>query len=294
MPQAVKPTHHDIYPAIDPSNPSSKLADSAKGRTVVVTGAGRGIGRSIVLNYAKANPKVLVLAARTTSQLDEVESEIQKINPSIKVIKQSTDITDQQSVHNLIHTIVDNTDKDAPITLINNAGYGPKPQLIHETDTSEWFKTWDINIKGTYLVTRALLPHINTTHKNYIINISSVASRHEYYIPGFSAYNPSKTALNRFTEFTQLEYGDSHNLVTFAVHPGGVKTELAKEGMPEELKHLLVDEPELMGGFAVWLGSGRVDFAKGRYLECTWDVEEIVKQEERVKETDLWKTVVVV
>ncbi|KAJ3042897.1 hypothetical protein HDV00_006459 [Rhizophlyctis rosea] len=239
---ALVPTRHDIYPLIDPADPSSQLSNSAAGRTVIVTGAGRGIGRSIALNYAKSNAKVIVIAARTAFQLDEVETELKQSNPACIVVKQPTDVTDENSVKALIEAAVAHSEKGAPFTLVNNAGYGPKPTSILESDPKIWRQVWDINVNGPYLTTRYLLPHLSPTtmSPNYVINISSIGSRRTR--PGLSAYQPSKTAVNRFTEFLQLEHGETHNLVTFAVHPGGVETELGKECLPEEIHKLVLTD----------------------------------------------------
>ncbi|KAJ3046128.1 hypothetical protein HDV00_003878 [Rhizophlyctis rosea] len=229
---------------------------------------------------------------KTTSELDQVEAEIKQINSACKVVKQSCDVTSEESAQALIAAAVASSDKGVPFTLVNNAGYGDKVVPTAETNPSAWVKTWDVNVNGTYLPTRFLLPHLSTTNQvpNYIINISSIGSR--VTMPGFSAYQPSKTAVNRFTEFLQLEHGESHNLVTFAVHPGGVLTKLARDGMPETMHHLLSDTPEMMGGFAVWLGSGKCDWAGGRYVEANWDVEDILAAKEKVVGSELWKTVV--
>ncbi|KAJ3053520.1 hypothetical protein HK097_004114 [Rhizophlyctis rosea] len=283
-------THHDIYPAIDACNPSSGLGDSAVDRTVVITGAGRGIGRSIALNYAKANAKIIVIAARTASQLDEVEIAIKAVNAACTVLKHPTDISNEESVKALIAAAAAASAPNAPYTLINNAAHAPPPTSILDSDPKTWKQVWDVNVFGTFLTAHYLLPHLSSTNPtpHYIINVSSIGSRLTR--QGLSAYQSSKTAINRFTDFLQLEHGESHNLVTFAVHPGTVPTELGKECVPEELHHLFTDSPELMGGFSVWLGSGKVDWAKGRYLECKWDVDEILAVKEKVVSSDMWKT----
>ncbi|BFZ62798.1 hypothetical protein YB2330_003908 [Saitoella coloradoensis] len=292
---SIEGKHHDIYPAIDPSNPSSGLANAAEGRTVIITGAGRGIGRSIALNYAKAKAKIIVLAARTASQLTEVAEEIKKINDGIKILEVETDVTDASSVTNLIEKAVDESGKEALYTLFNNAGILEPNLTIAESDPDTWFKTWEINLKSTYLPTHYLLPHLspNTPKPHYIINTSSIGSRGTR--AGFSAYQPSKTAINRFTAFLDTEHHSTHNLITFAVHPGGVMTELARESMPKDTWGLLCDTPELMGGFGVWVGSGACDWARGRYLECNWDVEDIASKRGEVEGGSEWgRTIVVV
>ncbi|KAF2474884.1 NAD(P)-binding protein, partial [Lindgomyces ingoldianus] len=87
--------HASIYPAIDTStNPSL----SQPGKVVLITGAGRGIGRSIALQYATASVSCLILCARTNSELDEVESRAKEINPSVRVMKFQLDVTSESAV----------------------------------------------------------------------------------------------------------------------------------------------------------------------------------------------------
>ncbi|KAJ3288792.1 hypothetical protein HK104_007966, partial [Borealophlyctis nickersoniae] len=113
------PKHHSIYPAIDPSNPTSNLAHSAKNKTIIITGAGRGIGRSIALNYAKAGASVIVLAARTAKQLDAVEANIRalKSDTEIKVLKCACDVTNETSVKSMISTAVTASKPDTEFVL---------------------------------------------------------------------------------------------------------------------------------------------------------------------------------
>jgi NAD(P)-dependent dehydrogenase (short-subunit alcohol dehydrogenase family) len=91
-------THHDIYPAI---SPSGTLAGSAKGTTVVITGAGRGIGRAQAIAFAQAGARRVIIAARSAHELDEVEEEIKKGGEATEVVKVVTDVTDADSVKNL-------------------------------------------------------------------------------------------------------------------------------------------------------------------------------------------------
>jgi len=283
--------HQDIYPAIDPSDPSSSLANSAEGRTIIITGAGRGIGRAIALYSAKAKASIIILASRTTTEIHAVAEEITAIDASVKVVTQACDVSDEESVKALIAAAVQASPEHAVYTLINNAGYLHPNAPIGAGSPAEWWKTWEINVKGTYLPTHFLIPHLdpNTPKPHYIINISSHGSREIK--PGANAYQTSKIAVNRFTEFLHIEHAQSHNLCTFAVHPGGVKTTLTAL-VPEKWQGLLADTPELMGGFAVWLASGKADWASGRYLEANWDVDEILAMKDKVEGTSIWKTVV--
>jgi NAD(P)-dependent dehydrogenase (short-subunit alcohol dehydrogenase family) len=107
------------------------------------------------------------------------------------------------------------------IVLINNAGTGERLARIHESDADDWWRTYEVNMRGTFLPTRAALQlalkkperPVNLT----IINTSSLASSST--MPGFSGYATGKTAINRFTEFIHFEY-EEEGVRTFAYHPG--------------------------------------------------------------------------
>jgi NAD(P)-dependent dehydrogenase (short-subunit alcohol dehydrogenase family) len=104
-------------------------------------------------------------------------------------------------------------------------------------------------------------------------------------MPGASDYQTAKHAINRLCEFVQSDHGDD-GIKCFAIHPGGVATELG-HAMPEELHEYLIDTPDLAACFAVWLTSGAADWAKGRYLSATWDVDELCALEAEILRDDL-------
>ena len=114
-------------------------------------------------------------------------------------------------------------------TLINNAGYLETFTPIADSDPDEWWKTWTVNLRGPYLVTRAFLPLMLKGGDKTIVNLSSVGAHGKR--PGASGYQTTKMALCRFTEFICSEYGEQ-GVLAFAVHPGGVFTELASN-MPK-------------------------------------------------------------
>jgi NAD(P)-dependent dehydrogenase (short-subunit alcohol dehydrogenase family) len=117
----------------------------------------------------------------------------------------------------------------------------------------------------------------------HLILISSVGA--QLLTPGASDYQTSKHAINRLCEFINVDHGQD-GVKCFAVHPGGVPTILGRN-MPEEMHPFLTDEPELAAGFIVWLCSGKADWAKGRYLSCNWDVNELLQMKEQILRDDL-------
>jgi NAD(P)-dependent dehydrogenase (short-subunit alcohol dehydrogenase family) len=104
-------------------------------------------------------------------------------------------------------------------------------------------------------------------------------------MPGASDYQTAKHAINRLCEFVQVDHGDD-GIKCFALHPGGVSTELGRN-MPAAMHAYLVDDPALAAAFAVWLCSGQADWAKGRYVSATWDVTELIALKEAILTGDL-------
>lgn len=200
----------------------------------------------------------------------------------------SLEVTDQKSVDAAAKEVTDAFGGRLDI-LVNNAGYLETWVPIAESDPDEWWRTWEVNLKGPYLVSRAFVPLLLNTSNGpkTVVNISSVGAHR--IMPGASAYQTSKFALLRLTEFLQAEYG-SQGLLTFAVHPGGVPTDLAK-CMPTEMHAVLTDTPELAGDTIVYLTADRKEWEwlAGRYVSCNWDVEELRAKKGEVERGDLLK-----
>jgi NAD(P)-dependent dehydrogenase (short-subunit alcohol dehydrogenase family) len=172
--------------------------------------------------------------------------------------------------------------------LINNAGYLSPFGGIPDTDPDDWWKDWEVNVKGTYLVTRAFWSLLLKSDMKIIINIASIGA--VLTVPQNSSYGSAKLATLRFTEFINQDHGPGTDdgFVAIAVHPGGVKTELAL-GMPEGMHGYLIDTPELAGDTLVWLGSERREWLGGRYVSACWDMQELEGKREEIGRGDLLK-----
>ncbi|GAA5824777.1 hypothetical protein JCM5353_004439 [Sporobolomyces roseus] len=285
----VPTTHHDIYPRIDPSSTLAESASSLIG--VLITGSGRGVGRSTALAFAQAGAKKVVLTSRTRKELEQVKKEIEGLGKGTEVRIVEVDLTKEESVDRLFE------EAGEVDVLVNNAGYLEPCVSIRESNPSDWIRTQEINTTGTYLATRAFLraAHSNGSLSNprkklTVINTSSIGSVGTR--PGFSSYQPGKTFINRFTEFLHFE---EPNVRTFAIHPGGVMTKLAKDSMPADTHSFLTDTPELAAGFSLWLATQeeKVDFLRGKYVSANWDVDELVQKKDEILEKNLlWTRVV--
>ncbi|KAK9482359.1 hypothetical protein V1527DRAFT_21182 [Lipomyces starkeyi] len=284
--QFTSTTHHDTYPAIDPKTKSDQ-----RGRAVLITGASKGIGRATAVSFAKAGAAAIVIAAR--SNLDDVEKDVlaaaeEAGHSAPQVVKLQLDVTDEASVG----SAVSQTEKQVGRldVLINNAGYLENWKPVADSDPSEWWLSWEINLRGVYLMTRAFLPLMLKGGQKIIVNVSSIGAHYSRY--GASAYQTAKFALLRFTEFVASEY-ESQGIVTYALHPGGVPTELAL-GMPEPMHSLLVDRPQLAADTITWLTQERREWLMGRYISSNWDLPELMSKQEEIVNGDKLKMRMVV
>ncbi|MCJ1394378.1 hypothetical protein MMC18_007256 [Xylographa bjoerkii] len=273
--------HNDTYPFIAPTTLS------LHGKHVFITGASKGIGRATALSYAQAGASALALSAR--SSLSTLESEIASAakaagHPPPKVLAYEMDVTSRDSVEAVAARATHDLDGRLDI-LINNAGYLEVGLPIVDSDPDEWWKTWTVNMRGPYLVTRAFLPLMLKGGDKTIVNLSSLGAHSKR--PGGSGYQMTKMAICRFTEFIVAEHGEQ-GVLAFAVHPGGVMTELAAN-MPKHMHGILVDTAEMGADTITFLTGEKRTWLAGRYISCNWDMEEFLKMEKDIVNRDLLK-----
>ncbi|RGP75363.1 hypothetical protein FLONG3_5753 [Fusarium longipes] len=273
--------HKDTYEYISPAK-----ADLT-GKSVLITGASKGIGKATAVAFAAAGCSKIILVAR--SDMADIETAVKDAakkenRPQPLVHSMRVDITSEESVRVVSETVADILGGSLDI-LINNAGYLEEWKPIAESDPSEWWRTWEVNIKGTYLTTHYFLPLLLKSPTKTLINISSGGAHVMF--PGASGYQTTKFALCRLTEFIDKEYSEQ-GLFTVALHPGGVKTELATN-MPLELQDVLTDTPELAANTILWLCHKQRDWISGRFVSANWDMEELDKKKEDIVHRNLLK-----
>ncbi|KAL8833063.1 MAG: hypothetical protein Q9170_004525 [Blastenia crenularia] len=219
--------HNDTYPTIDPSKAT------LEGQRVVITGASKGIGRATAIAYARAGAAAIGLGAR--SDLSEVEKQVQKAaadagKKAPHVFSFKLDIQSRQSVEEAAKEV--EKAFGSVDVLVNNAGYLAKFVPMVDSDPDDWWMTWEINIRGIYLMTRSFLPLLLKGSGKTILNITS-GGAHALF-PGASAYQTSKLAIIRLSEFTNAEYG-GQGILAYSLHPGGVATDMAGK-MPQAMQ----------------------------------------------------------
>ena len=264
------------------------------GKHVFVTGASRGIGKAMAIAFAKAGAAVVGIAAR--SDLLEVKAEIEEAATSAgravpRVITATIDVLSRESLQQAVKEITPQFDNKLDI-LVNNAGYMETWKLVMDADPEDWWHSWEVNIKGQFLVCHAMLPLLLASESSLktLVNISSIGA--QMCSPGASAYQTARFAILRLTEILNAEYAEN-GLIAYCMHPGAVKTALAWK-MPERVRGNLTDTPELMASTIVFLTQRRREWLRGRYISCTWDMPEMFAKEKEIVEHDMLKMRMVV
>ena len=191
------------------------MATRFKDKTVLVTGAGHGIGRQIVLDFAAEGASVGINDI-DDSRADDVVNEVTAAGGRAMSLVADVRMADQ--VEAMMDALL--TRLGVPDILVNNAGIYPN-SLIVDMSEEEWDRVWDINMKGMFLVSRAVLRRIiDCKPGGKIINMSSTASIRARV--GASHYCSSKAAISMFTQVLALEAAE-YNIQVNAVAPGLVE-----------------------------------------------------------------------
>jgi 3-oxoacyl-[acyl-carrier protein] reductase len=202
-----------------------------KNKNALITGAGKGIGKAIAIALAKEGVNV-ILVSRTQSDLDEVATAVN--NLGVKSLTLTADVSDICSVDTAVAEALDKF-KTIDI-LINNAGIAAFGKFL-ELEPKAWERIIQVNLMGTYYITRAVLPNMIARQTGDIINISSTAGLKGNALT--SAYSASKFAVLGLTESLMQEVR-KHNIRVTALTPSTVATEMAKDlkltdGNPENV-----------------------------------------------------------
>jgi 3-oxoacyl-[acyl-carrier protein] reductase len=207
-----------------------------EGRIAIVTGASRGLGRTIALALAEEGAAVVV-AARDVEALNAVAAQIEGLGSEALVV--GCDVRDPASVRNLVERTLARWARID--VLVNSAGVALRQPAV-AIDPAAWSLVVDTLLKGTFLVSQAVLPTMIAARRGNIINL--IAPLEKIVVPGFTAYAAAKYGVAGLTQTLAAEvrrYGINVN----GLHPGGfVATDMVRETVPE-LKHGLLEPAQI-------------------------------------------------
>lgn len=212
-----------------------------EGKVAVITGASRGIGKSIAQHYAVEGAR-LVISARNEGALKDLRNSL----PGSDVEIIPADMTQESAVKRLIESSVARFGRID--ILVNNAGFGTFKPVI-ETTTSEFDSLVSVNLRGVFIATREALPHMIKQNDGVIINIASLAGKNA--IENGSIYAATKWALLGFGKSLMLEVR-KYNIRVIAICPGSVDTGFSSRGLADRGKIL---KPEDVADAAVLAAS---------------------------------------
>jgi len=191
------------------------------GKSALITGGGRGIGRAIALEFARNGASVAV-AGRTAEQVEQVAAEI-----GSNAIALGCDVSDPESVGRMFSRMRERFG-DADI-LVNNAGIAESATLVNTTDEL-WHRHLAINLSGTFYCTRAALPGMLKKGWGRVINVASIAGKTG--APYIAAYSASKHGVMGLTRSIALEISTTAVTVN-AICPGYVDTDMVARGVEQ-------------------------------------------------------------
>jgi len=250
------------------------------GKQAIITGANQGLGLEIARKYVLAGAD-LMLCARNFALLEDARAELAELaTPKQKIVTQVADVSVEADVNNvLVQTLRQLGDCHI---LVNNAGvYGPKGE-IESVDWAQWVKAIEINVYGSILMSRAVLPHFKANGYGKVIQLSGGGATNP--LPRISAYAVSKAAIVRYAE-TLAEEVRGTGIDVNSIAPGALNTRMldeileagsAKVGQAFYDRSLKQKESggaplERGADLAVFLASPASDGITAKLISAVWD-----------------------
>jgi len=250
------------------------------GKVAIVTGANQGLGLQIAQKYASSGAN-LMLCARNANLLESATHEVAKLaRPGQKIISQVADISRESDVNKLVAETI--AQLGGCHILVNNAGiYGPKGE-IESIDWVDWIRAIEINIFGSVLMSRAVLPHFKMQRYGKIIQLSGGGATTP--MPRLSAYAVSKAAIVRYAE-TLAEEVRGSGIDVNAIAPGALNTRMLEEILAagpdkvgKDFYERSLRQKEIGGAglnkgadLALFLASSESDGITAKLISAVWD-----------------------
>lgn len=241
-----------------------------QGRVVAVTGGCGGIGKGLCEALASLGARVAIIDINA-ERIQEVVKELEESTGG-DIKGYATDITNETSVREAFKNI--NGDFGSLYGLVNCAGIS-HVEFLSKMDIENWQKVMDVNVRGTVLCTKIAGEYMSKYNEGRVITISSLAATHGK--PGYTAYTPSKAAINGFTFTLAAEWGRK-NINVNSIAPVFVLTDINKkqwagvDDISEKIAEMnpqgRICSPDLIAGLMIFLLSDASSFVNGQIIGC--------------------------
>lgn len=236
-----------------------------EGKIALITGANRGIGRAIAMNFARYGADVAFSDIVYDDTSESLEEEMRKFGVRAKgYASDASSFTDSET---LVNTVI--TDFGALNVLVNNAGI-TRDNLLLRLSESDWDLVLKVNLKSVFNLTKAVQRQMIKQRSGSIINMSSVVGIEGNF--GQSNYSASKAGIIGFTKSVAMELG-SRNIRANAIAPGFIETEMTQK-LSEEIRTEWINDiplhrggtPEEVANLALFLASDLSEYITGQAL----------------------------
>lgn len=252
------------------------------GKSVLITGGGRGVGVHITKGFASAGAAKIGILGRDKMRIESARDGFAIEFPETTFVAFSADVTDEAAIAGVFDTF------GAPDIIVNNAGQFPDDGPFSKQDLRAWWAGWETNVLGSAVVTQKFLQAKHVPKGAIVLNVSSMAAHMRFPLIGWSGYNGSKLAQARIFEYIRFEHPD----VRFInVHPGSIESDgFTRSGASEPSDGMT--SGELAGQFFAWLATDQADFLSGRFVWAEWDIEELKARRKDIEDGDLLLTTI--
>ena len=234
-------------------------------KTVFVTGGSRGIGKEVALKFAENGYNVVINYVSSKTNVEELKSEFE--SKGVKTLIMQADVTDKEAIDEVVKKAIE--EFGSIDILVNNAGI-TRDNLLMRMSEEEFDKVIEINLKGTYIVTKAVTKYMMKKRKGSIINLSSVVG-----VAGNAGqcnYSASKAGIIGFTKSVAKELA-SRNIRSNAVAPGFIETDMTavlsdevKESIHNQIPLKRMGTAKEVANLIYFLGSEESSYITGQVI----------------------------
>jgi len=237
-------------------------------KVAIITGASSDIGKGIVKRFAEEGAKV-ILVARNLEGLEKTRKEVGNEESTASII---CDLTDESQALQAVNQIMDTYGKID--ILVNSAGAINDPVHFHKMNDSEIKKLIDINLLGTFHMTKAVLAKMSDVKSGVIVNVGSISSERAIPRVHLAVYSATKAAISMFTKSIAVEYARK-NIRCNCINPGIINSGMikpylddpqARKVLEDRLPLARIGEPVDVANAALYLASDEANWVTGIVL----------------------------